>query len=526
MKKIIAKIAILTTALSGLVMPLATKAVSEDIDFEPGTYAVGNIHGQDGWSKTGPYDAAVVGNIYGIASFETQSLRISNGIASGSFGDQTFSKPILGEAGETVAENGAMSVGPRTDYFEAEFDIATTMPGEQSGLFISVSPDRGDGARMSYVGFQDEAAGTRVIFYDYQDVTPTGGAVLGDANGCGVGDDFVAQDSFIITRGVPHSIKFVMNFVDGSGNDEVEIYIDDALVYTGTSWEDYFRYCEGNETRTVDSLLFRAGGSSVPANLGNGYLVDNMFLANEIPDEDGDGVADDADFCPTGTTADSWEGEFGTNRWELNNNNQWEQKKPKGGIEVSDVLDINSTYGCSGEQIIALVSGLTGEDMEGHIKYGLSTSVLNEFIEDGLDGAIDGINATAPVETVIVPASDVDGVSSLSSLLAGKNYKFKASGTADAGDGIEFDADYSFRTPTSVTWTDDVSTYEYLGDELLDLQVDGATVGWDNDAVYNPDHTYWLDMAGAGLPVSFQVYDVYYPNNIGNLQVDIYVQFY
>jgi len=65
-----------------------------------------------------------------------------------------------------------------------------------------------------------------------------------------------------------------------------------------------------------------------------------------------------------------------------------------------------------------------------------------------------------------------------------------------------------------------------LGDELLDLQVDGATVGWDNDAVYNPDHTYWLDMAGAGLPVSFQVYDVYYPNNIGNLQVDIYVQFY
>jgi len=45
------------------------------VNFE--TYTLGNVHGQDGWSKTGPFDVAVVTNTYGYGTFGTQSLRIS-----------------------------------------------------------------------------------------------------------------------------------------------------------------------------------------------------------------------------------------------------------------------------------------------------------------------------------------------------------------------------------------------------------------------------------------------------------------
>ena len=66
-------------------------------------YVVGNINGQNGWSKTGPYDAAVAAvSSFPAASgygFGTQALRISNAVVSGSFGDQTFAPPLANAAG-------------------------------------------------------------------------------------------------------------------------------------------------------------------------------------------------------------------------------------------------------------------------------------------------------------------------------------------------------------------------------------------------------------------------------------------
>ena len=68
------------------------------ITFEPPTYAAGNINGQNGWMKTGAYDAAVAAvSSFPAASgygFGTQALRMSNAVTSGSFGDQTFAPPL------------------------------------------------------------------------------------------------------------------------------------------------------------------------------------------------------------------------------------------------------------------------------------------------------------------------------------------------------------------------------------------------------------------------------------------------
>ena len=63
------------------------------VNFETG-YSTGSVNAQNGWSSTGSYDQAVVNNSGfpgAPASFQTKSLRISDAVTTGSFGDQTFS---------------------------------------------------------------------------------------------------------------------------------------------------------------------------------------------------------------------------------------------------------------------------------------------------------------------------------------------------------------------------------------------------------------------------------------------------
>src|SRR5262249_53147270 len=82
-----------------------------------------------------------------------------------------------------------------------------------------------------------------------------------------------------------HTFKFVIDFIDGPSNDVVYIYIDGGLIRMGTSWENYYRFNPESHnpayaTRAVNCLLFRVGGSAVPANIGNGFLIDNVSLAS------------------------------------------------------------------------------------------------------------------------------------------------------------------------------------------------------------------------------------------------------
>lgn len=252
----------------------------------------GSINGQDGWVCSGcapnppGIDHAVVANSPSApASFGAQSLRISNAVA-GNLDNQSFSKPLASEAGETAAVSRGLSNPPRNNHFEAQFDIASTVPGaEQPGLRTSISPTRGDEERMSLLRFVDVAEGIQVSFADYRDVAPFGTATGDDANGCGAGDNFVITNiSTPLDRSAPHTVKLVIDFVDGPRNDVVKIYIDGVLQHTGTSWEDYYRYCAeqvvfNNEVPTIDSLYFYySGASPAPATAGNGFLFDNLTL--------------------------------------------------------------------------------------------------------------------------------------------------------------------------------------------------------------------------------------------------------
>lgn len=251
--------------------PVIPACSADDTTFD--TFSNGSVNGQNGWTSTGGFDQAIVTNDYGFDSFGCKSFRLSNAVTSGGFGNQTFSYSTTNEAGEADSTNGGQSGGTRSNYFEAQFDIASTQTTEQTGMSLSVSPDRGDGSRMSYLSFVDTAAGIQVTFYDVQGID-------NPAN-------FVPTDLGVISRTAPHTIKFVINYVDGPSNDVVSIYIDGVLVHEGTSWENYYRYDSESSAeqtpRTTDSLIFRAGGTAAPANSGKGFLFDNVLISTTAP---------------------------------------------------------------------------------------------------------------------------------------------------------------------------------------------------------------------------------------------------
>lgn len=275
--------------LSGRAPSFLVAGASVNIQFEPleatPWYIVGKIHLQDDWSSAGPYDHFVVVNAlaipaYNYPTFGTQSLRISNATTSGSFGDQTFSKRTTNHAGETTSDCSIWCVpgGTRQSHFEAEWDFASTTPGAaQPGLSVVASPDRGDGARMSWVQMTEGTAGLDINFFDVQGVTRPSPAVCGEAN-------FVESDVATgLSRAVPHTIKITMDLLEGPSNDVVKVYVDGALEHTGTSWEDYFRYdCEAaahlGKPPIVNRILYRTAGTSAPLTIGHGFVIDNFSL--------------------------------------------------------------------------------------------------------------------------------------------------------------------------------------------------------------------------------------------------------
>ena len=166
--------------------------------FNPGT-----VNGQDGWKVTGPYDQAVVG-VPG-----DRALRISNAITAGSFGDMTFSKRVTKAASENEANNVLVN----------EFTVKapdTFVPG----LIVSISPDDGQGSRMSYLRLEDNSDGVKVF---WRDAT------------------FTDRQIATLDRSARHTFKIETTFVKGDDNDVVRVTIEGDQKVRGASWENYYR---------------------------------------------------------------------------------------------------------------------------------------------------------------------------------------------------------------------------------------------------------------------------------------------
>jgi hypothetical protein len=219
------------------------------------TYTTGTINGQNGWSDTGLYDANVAtvstfaaASAYG--AYGDQTLQISNAKTSGSFGDQTFA-PLLANPAQQ---------GTSLTHFVATFSIGTTTTDQQTGLAISVSPDNGQGARMSYLRFEDQADGVHVFFDDLRNTKA-----------------FKERDIATLTRGTPHTIGFTLDLK--ASTDSAKIYIDGKLAASGTTWESYYPLA-GEPVPNVATMLFRASGTAQSTLQGQGFLIDNLTYAS------------------------------------------------------------------------------------------------------------------------------------------------------------------------------------------------------------------------------------------------------
>ena len=328
------RFALIGAVLAMVVLAALITADSLSINFESSqSYSQGSIDNQNGWGGQNPpgipinqlIDQVIVMNgpsAPAPASFGFQSWRISNAYTSGSFGDMPFSPSLVNEAGETQAKNGdgvfTFSGGTRQNHFEVQWAFTSADPGPGTDCattgvtcsYLSMSPDRGDGARMSYIRLEDDVSGLRVFFDDYQDFAPQG--ELGDpmtaANGCGPGGDNFIETMVAsgLDRRKPHTVKLAIDFIDGPHNDVVKVYVDGTLRHTGTTWEDYFRWCTESgggtgmaaydQSRTVDSMLFRVGGGQGelhPQNRGKGFLIDNLtYFSSQGQCRSGDGDGD------------------------------------------------------------------------------------------------------------------------------------------------------------------------------------------------------------------------------------------
>ena len=266
------------------------------IDFED--YLPGPVIGQDSPPWTGAPCAAIDSGVAANSlnpdapsSFDTKSFRMSNAVVAGCFND-AFTPQATNEAGESTAQDSPQSGGTRQPYYEAEFTFASFTGALQPGLNVQVSPDRGDGARMSFVRMQHTATDLALEFVDVQGVDPpsTPTPCLGCAN-------FVTTPLGTFDPKVPHTVRLTMQFVDGPGDDIVKVFVDGNLVHTGGSWEDYYKLdTESSPTpadqvsRTVDSLLIRASGNPQVDTAGKGFLFDGVSVTTgPVPVETGPG---------------------------------------------------------------------------------------------------------------------------------------------------------------------------------------------------------------------------------------------
>ena len=172
---------------------------------------------------------------------------MSNACASGEFFYQTYSPQELQQVGEARPNK----------VFLAEFSVMSKTRAYQPGLFLSVSPDSGEGSRMSWVGLQDTPAGIQVSVNDTPDVD----------------GEFVAHPGPLLDHTSPHEIRFWIKVNQGIDNDLVRISVDGVdLGQCFTTWENYYRTApeqapppNRNTPATINSLQFRSSVPGPPA---------------------------------------------------------------------------------------------------------------------------------------------------------------------------------------------------------------------------------------------------------------------
>ena len=233
-------------------------------DMAPGPIA----NGENGWQVLGPArDQAVVDLGGGNHAFH-----ISSDPASGDFGGP-YSPALSVAAGETGLspyQNQSIkfdfkAVSSTVDGSRLEIDFANASGTDRNNFLLIESTD----------------TGLRIAV---NEPLATGDWATNDF------DAFTGNRTLIsgVDQTVSHHLEMRLTYVDGSGNDQIGIYLDGALIGTTTTFENYhdFHLEQDHDAAASANLtsrvLFRTGGN--PPNdgaggLNQGFNIDNLTTA-------------------------------------------------------------------------------------------------------------------------------------------------------------------------------------------------------------------------------------------------------
>ena len=224
--------------------------------------------GENGWQVLGPArDQAVVDLGGGNHAFH-----ISSDPASGDFGGP-YSPALSVAAGETGLspyQNQSIkfdfkAVSSTVDGSRLEIDFANASGTDRNNFLLIESTD----------------TGLRIAV---NEPLATGDWATNDF------DAFTGNRTLIsgVDQTVSHHLEMRLTYVDGSGNDQIGIYLDGALIGTTTTFENYhdFHLEQDHDAAASANLtsrvLFRTGGN--PPNdgaggLNQGFNIDNLTTA-------------------------------------------------------------------------------------------------------------------------------------------------------------------------------------------------------------------------------------------------------
>jgi len=226
-----------------------------------------SINGQNGWANSGGFDEQVLS--LGAAAQAGQNVwRLSNRVSSTSFSNQPLSPALSESAGESTVRSAGGG-----DAMEVVFWMRPqSATADGSAITLSLSPPSGD--RMTYLRIEnnlDANGGNQIRVIDYFDVVHT--------------NDFrtfvTATD---VSRTAWTKVRMLMEAPDGGSNDVFQIFLNDQLVGTYSTWEDYHTWPLGRNsvTEAVNRLMFRVSvaPSAIDTSFADtdaqGFVFDNL----------------------------------------------------------------------------------------------------------------------------------------------------------------------------------------------------------------------------------------------------------
>ena len=296
---------VLATAVSISLLACGVAEASITL-FEPPLFHPGSVNGQSGVGGF-PWKSAPLGAIpscnpnptlgqYDQEVVPTLSLLLA--VVLGSAVNRCVCRTSVGTVSSSTRRipQGSQYRSARTrlnKVFLAEFAFMPKTPAYQPGLFLSVSPDSGEGSRMSWVGLEDTPDGIRVTASD----TP-------EVDGKFVDTELALLRTVRIHTGSGSGSRSTR----GPDNDRVRISVDDRRVgRCFTTWENYYRTAPEqapppnvNTPADINSLQFRSSVQGPPALAqSGGYLFDNV----SITPSNGPGPAADCSAGPPPTSS-------------------------------------------------------------------------------------------------------------------------------------------------------------------------------------------------------------------------------